>query len=557
MINDKYIHYRAENFVKMGANELQSGIQWARQGDLNNFDKNFQNAIKVYNSHLRTQLKTIKNSSLNIKVKKVNKILEDIDKQLLNIKQCKKMSDTHLVELIIENAQLGKNIDKVTLLNNIIINRDNQSLQMSFSIDKNKEEQLNIHMDTLIEKINKSKNIFEINKHLDEEKNFLNDFNFILQQIPEASHTEKNIKIISSTQQKINQIREERDLLKAKKFPLEKYKTKILEVLHNAKQYGGIKSIISKLNGSLAEVVSAIALNSLPNFVSKQVNDIIVGTERISYQTTTHNTLISYREDLSRELMKQQAGNLDNTYAQKRINKLNSLLKDVDFLIGSKVQGKNDLTVTVQAKFRMPKRIEGFSVKNYNLSEKNSPIHIGEVNFGDLLLYLDEIYNNSQIGSLGSYFLNFFVRFTNKGNVTKNKQEMRKVYNFQWYRDKILQTMSLQAALNASTGLMGARAIGGNFPQTFIISDTKDNKLNFYSIKDLLMMYDNEHNKIFNFEVSNLKLPFNFNVNLNNIIYKNFLNTFAPTKEARVAAVMTQAHKAKIKVTLAQKIDKV
>ena len=121
MINDKYIHYRAENFVKMSANELQSGIQWARQVDLNNFDKNFQNAIKVYNSHLRTQLKTIKNSSLNIKVKKVNKILEDIDKQLLNIKQCKKMSDTHLVELIIENAQLGKNIDKVTLLNNIII----------------------------------------------------------------------------------------------------------------------------------------------------------------------------------------------------------------------------------------------------------------------------------------------------------------------------------------------------------------------------------------------------------------------------------------------------
>ena len=79
-----------------------------------------------------------------------------------------------------------------------------------------------------------------------------------------------------------------------------------------------------------------------------------------------------------------------------------------------------------------------------------------------------------------------------------------------------------------------------------------EDNISFYSIKDLLSIYADKNGILDLPSVPQNKLPFNFDVNLNDIKLQNFANAFAPTPELRVASVVAAAHKAKIKVTLAQ-----
>ena len=158
---------------------------------------------------------------------------------------------------------------------------------------------------------------------------------------------------------------------------------------------------------------------------------------------------------------------------------------------------------------------------------------------------------------MGSYFLNFFVQHKQYGdkNVRTSERSVARLGSIQSYRDTILKIMSLQAAINASTGLLGIRDIGQAFPDTFVVSNTKKDNISFYSIKDLLSIYATKNGILSKDDifVPQNKLPFNFDVNLNDIKLQNFANAFAPTPELRVASVVAAAHKAKIKVTLAQK----
>ena len=220
------------------------------------------------------------------------------------------------------------------------------------------------------------------------------------------------------------------------------------------------------------------------------------------------------------------------------------------------MQGKADISINFSAYINLPRtETKGYdSIKNYNLSKKTTKIHIGTVGFGDLLLYLDNQINNTEYGNLGSYFLNFFVQHKQYGdkNVRTTERSVARLNSIQTYRDTILKIMSLQAAINASTGLLGIRDIGQAFPDTFVVSNTKKDNISFYSIKDLLSIYAAKNGILSDLSVPQNKLPFNFDVDLSDIKLQNFANAFAPTPELRVASVVAAAHKAKIKVTLAQ-----
>lgn len=558
-----YVHYRYDNLIKMGARKLKKGENWKDQGNNSSqFSSGFKAAIQLYKTHLSDTLNFLTRKNFSSQSKNVQKELDLIKKDLTQLQSNPiNLNNNNIMSLIIKKAQLGENIDKDQLINGIVLaeKKDHTNL-MSFSKNTTVTKKLENDMGQLIKKLEQTKTFTDFKQEFDRGKPTLNRFNFLITSTTLAN----NIKIISSTEKKLNKlINSYKNLNNSNVFF--DFKKEALKILRNAKKYGGINSIISKLNGALGEVVAAIVLNTTNNIATSTLNNMITGTGTIGYTQDTKQIFSTYKKAVNSEIQRVTI-QLNNSSSQrekniltKRLNNLNKILEDVNFSIESKVQGKADISINFSAKIKFPEKKEEetkgyYSVKNYDLSKKTTKIHIGTVGFGDLLLYLDNQINNTDYGNLGSYFLNFFVQHKQYGdkNVRTTKRSIARLDSIQRYRDIILKIMSLQAAINASTGLLGIRDLGQAFPDTFIVSNTKKDNISFYSIKDLLSIYANKNNILDLSSVPEDKLPFNFDVNLNDIKLQNFANAFAPTPELRVASVVAAAHKAKIKVTLAQ-----
>ena len=561
-----YVHYRYDNLIKMGARKLKKGENWKDQGnDSSQFSSGFDAVIRLYKTHLSDTLNSLTRKNFSSQSKNVQKELDLIKKDLTQLQSNPiNLNNNNIMSLIIDKAQLGKNIDQNQLISSIILaGKRNGTNLMSFSKDVNATKQLEIDMEKLIDNLEKTQTFTDFKKEFDNKKSTLNKFNFLIT----PTTLTNNIKIISSTEKKLNKlINSYKNLNNSNVFF--DFKKEALKILRNAKKYGGINSIISKLNGALGEVVAAIVLNTTNGISIDILNKMITGTETIGYTQDTKQIFSTYKKAVNSEIQRVTI-QLNNSSSQrekniltKRLNNLNKILEDVNFSIESKVQGKADISINFSAKIKFSEKEEGeetkgyYSVKNYNLSKKTTKIHTGTVGFGDLLLYLDNQINNTDYGNLGSYFLNFFVQHKQYGdkNVRTTERSVARLNSIQTYRDTILKIMSLQAAINASTGLLGIRDIGQAFPDTFVVSNTKKDNISFYSIKDLLSIYAAKNGILSNDDISvpQNKLPFNFDVNLNDIKLQNFANAFAPTPELRVASVVAAAHKAKIKVTLAQ-----
>ena len=553
---NSYVHYRYDNLIKMGARKLKKGENWKDQGnDSSQFSSGFDAAIQLYKNHLSNKLNSLTRKNFSSQSKNVQNELDSIKKDLTQL-QSKQMKLNNVMSLIIDKAQLGKNINKNQLISSIILaGKRNGTNLMSFSKDVNATKQLEIDMETLIKNLEKTQTCTENKKEFDSKKSTLNKFNFLI----------NSTTIISSTEKKLNKLINSYKNLNNSNIFFD-FKEKALKILRNAKKYGGINSIISKLNGALGEVVAAIVLNTMDNMPmvgNKILNEMITGTKTVGYTQDTKQIFSTYKKAVNSEMQRvtiqlnNSSSRKEKNLLAKRLNNLNKILEDVNFSIQSKVQGKADISINFSAYINLPRtKTKGYySVKNYNLSKKTTKIYIGTVGFGDLLLYLDNQINNADYGNLGSYFLNFFVQHKQYGdkNVRTSERSVARLDSIQKNRDTILKIMSLQAAINASTGLLGIRDIGQAFPDTFVVSNTKKDNISFYSIKDLLSIYA-KNNKILDLPVPNNKLPFNFDVNLSDIKLQNFANAFAPTPELRVASVVAAAHKAKIKVTLAQQI---
>ena len=273
---NSYVHYRYDNLIKMGARKLKKGENWKDQGnDSSQFSSGFNAAIQLYKTHLSDKLNSLTRKNFSSQSKNVQKELDLIKKDLTQLQSNPINLKKNIMSLIIDKAQLGKNIDQNQLINGIVLaeKKDHTNL-MSFSKNTTVTKQLEINMGKLIKSLEQTQTFTDFKQEFDRGKPILNSFKFLVN--PNNAIT-NNIKIISSTEKKLNKlINSYKDLNTSNIFF--DFKEKALKILRNAKKYGGINSIISKLNGALGEVVAAIVLNTTNNIAIKTLNNMITGT---------------------------------------------------------------------------------------------------------------------------------------------------------------------------------------------------------------------------------------------------------------------------------------
>ena len=133
---NSYVHYRYDNLIKMGARKLKKGENWKDQGNSpSQFSSGFDAAIQLYKTHLSDKLNSLTRKNFSSQSKNVQKELDLIKKDLTQLQSNPiNLNNNNIMSLIIDKAQLGKNIDQNQLINGIVLaeKKDHTNL-MSFS----------------------------------------------------------------------------------------------------------------------------------------------------------------------------------------------------------------------------------------------------------------------------------------------------------------------------------------------------------------------------------------------------------------------------------------